>query len=162
MQRFSKGIGTHWFVGLILLIGQACSGGNEEEKSTPSSQAVNVDTTGINEVSNDTNQNVFVEKKDTIEGTWKLTQRFTEADPSDTLFDPATTIEIEHSIITKTIDSQLIFVDTLTYSEGTRSFLEYKLTKRYKDFLLYSKKYNTIRFFIGGQDGTREIYKRAK
>jgi len=144
---------------LMLLIGQGCTNSkiNNGEKQLAVTDSL------IEQGQMDTASHIVNETKlssDTINGVWYIFQRFSDVSYSDTIFNSTTHLIIENNLITKLTNNKVVFFDSITNTESTKNFKKYQLSKREKDFFKYSKKHNTIRLFIGGEDGIREIYKR--
>ena len=94
-----------------------------------------------------------------LEGCWELYQQFNDI-KSDTVVKKETKILIHSCSIAKYINGKKVFIDTLA-KIATIGDRQYVIKSRPRDFIKYNSTKQILRYFIDGQDGTREIYKRC-
>ncbi len=141
------------------MISQSCDG---EKQVKVEKLQLKVDSLIINRPKKLGEQIISHESKatlDTINGIWCLYERFSPLS-KDEIINTTIQFEIKNNKITKVIDGKVVFVDSIEYVQETKSYKRYQFKNRQKDFLKYSIKNDVIYFFIGGEDGSREDYKR--
>ena len=102
------------------------------------------------------------ENSSSIDGKWLISEKFAERGPYEKPTKILCTITVEKNDIQKYCSNALVLQDSLFLIQRTESYEKYTFKTNKKDFILHLKKPDQLRLFIGGQDGTREIYYRTK
>lgn len=91
-------------------------------------------------------------------GCWQIKRRFVENDHGDTIVNESIRLQIRDSVFNKMEGNKVLFTDTLIFRALNIDF-QYGFKNHPKDYIKCTQ--GEIRYFIGGQDGTREIYVRT-